>query len=146
MLEHAGTAVLRDIVTTLGNQNIDGLAGINRRTAADGDNGVALFLTVNAGDITHHGGGGVWRNIIIDGRDFQPAFLTSGDDGFQQTGSPYALVGYDHRPSRSHACELIGNVFKCGLAGNDFHRAEELIIFSGHHALAVSTKLVATFR
>ncbi|MFP3339108.1 16S rRNA (cytosine(1402)-N(4))-methyltransferase, partial [Micrococcus sp. SIMBA_131] len=33
-----------------------------------------------------------------------------------------------------------------GLAGNDFYRAEELIVFIGHHALTVSTKLVATFR
>ena len=146
VFEHASAAVLGNVVTTLGHQDVDRLAGINGRTTPDSDDGVAFFLAVNTGNIAHHGGGGIRWHVIVDGGDFQPAFLAGGNHRFQQARGAHALVSDNHRPFGGHASQFIRNVFEGGLAGNHFYRAEELIVFVGHYALAVSMKLVATFR
>src|SRR5690554_4636882 len=146
MLQNTCTTVLGDVIATFGDQNVDGFAGINGGTAAYGNNGIALFLAVNRGNIANHRGGGIRRYVVVNRNNLQPAFFAGGNHRIKQASSPNTLIGDNHRALGGQTGQFKRNVFQGGFTGNHFYRAEELVVFVGHYALTVSTNWVATFR
>src|SRR5690554_6067803 len=97
MLQNACTTVLGDVIATFGDQNVDGFAGINGGTAAHGNNGIALFLAVNRGDIANHRGGRIRRYVVVNRNNLQPAFFAGGNHWVKQPSSTNTFVGDNHR-------------------------------------------------
>src|SRR5690606_37579246 len=64
-LQVAGARELVQVVAAFGDQDIHALAGVDHRTAADGDDGVAAFVPIKLGGAAHHVQGGVGRYIVI---------------------------------------------------------------------------------